>query len=240
MKAPRLLTRALVTSFITVAIVLAAVFAVLSLRVRDQVRQAVADNLASAQQVFTRVEARRQQDLRASVATLAENPTLKAALDTWVTERASANEQTSKELLATVQREADKIADAGVGGRARGRRPRPPHRRQRRAAGGVVAARRGDRPGHRRQFALRSRRRGRQRHVSRGVGAAAVRRGDDRIARARHRARRAATRASSRTCRAAHAAIIANGAVLASTVSGPAARDLAAYRSSDAIGRDGR
>lgn len=111
MKAPRLLTRALVTAFLTVAIVLGAVFAVLSLRVRDQVRQAVADNLASAQQVFTRVQARRQQDMRASVATLAENPTLKAALDTWLTERSSANEQTSAELIATVQREADKIAD---------------------------------------------------------------------------------------------------------------------------------
>ena len=110
MNAPRLLTRALVTSFITVAIVLAAVFTILSLRVREQVRQAVADNLAFAQQVFTRVEARRQQDLRASVAMLAENPTLKAALDTWLTERQSANEQTSKELLATVHREAEKIA----------------------------------------------------------------------------------------------------------------------------------
>ena len=54
MSAPRLVTRALVTSFLTVALVLGAVFAVLSLRVRDQVRQSVADNLASAQQVFTR------------------------------------------------------------------------------------------------------------------------------------------------------------------------------------------
>jgi len=109
-KAPGLLTRALVSSFLTVAIVLGAVFGVLSLRVRDQVRQSVADNLASAQQVFTQVEARRQQDVRASVSTLAENPTLKAALDTWLTERGSANEQTSTELLATVQREANKIA----------------------------------------------------------------------------------------------------------------------------------
>jgi putative nucleotidyltransferase with HDIG domain len=109
--APRLLTRALVSSFLTVALVLGAVFAVLSFRVRDQVRQSVADNLASAQQVFERVESRRQQDLRASVATLAENPTLKAALDTWLTERSSANEQTSNELLATVQREADKLAN---------------------------------------------------------------------------------------------------------------------------------
>jgi putative nucleotidyltransferase with HDIG domain len=110
-KAPRLLARALVMSFITVALVLAAVFAALSLQVRDRVRQTVADSLAAAQQVFTKIEARRQQDLRASVATLAENPTLKAALDTWLTERSAANEQTSAELLATVQREADKIAD---------------------------------------------------------------------------------------------------------------------------------
>ena len=111
MKAPRLVTRALVSSFLTVALVLGAVFAVLSFRVRDQVRQTVADNLASAQQVFTRVEARRQQDLRASVGTLAGNPTLLAALDIWLTERAGANDRTSDQLLETVQRETDRIAD---------------------------------------------------------------------------------------------------------------------------------
>ena len=111
MKAPRLVTRVLVSSFLMVAIVLGAVFAVLSVRVRDQVRQAVADNLASAQQVFERVEARRQQDLRGSVATLAETPTLKAALDTWLTERSGANERTSNELLNTIENETKKIAD---------------------------------------------------------------------------------------------------------------------------------
>lgn len=111
MTAPRLVTRALVSSFLTVALVLGAVFAVLSVRVREQVRQAVADNLASAQQVFTRVEARRQQEQRASVSALAENPTLKAALDVWLTERGGANERTSHELLTTVQREMDKLAD---------------------------------------------------------------------------------------------------------------------------------
>ena len=110
MKAPRLITRALVTSFLTVTLVLGAVFTVLSLRERDQVRQSVADNLTSAQQVFTRVEGRRQDAMRASVATLAENPTLKAALDTWLTEKTHATEETSGELLATVQREIDKIA----------------------------------------------------------------------------------------------------------------------------------
>jgi putative nucleotidyltransferase with HDIG domain len=110
MRAPRLITRALVMSFLTVTLVLGAVFTVLSLRERDHVRQSVTDNLASAQQVFTRVEGRRQDAMRASVATLAENPTLKAALDTWLTEKTHATEQTSGELLATVQREIDKIA----------------------------------------------------------------------------------------------------------------------------------
>ncbi len=110
MRAPRLVTRTLVSSFLTVALVLGAVFAMLSIRVREQVRQSVTDNLASAQQVFQRVEARRQQDVRAAVATLAENPTLKAALDIWLSERGSANERTSGELLATVQRECDKMA----------------------------------------------------------------------------------------------------------------------------------
>ena len=110
MRAPRLITRALVMSFLTVTLVLGAVFTVLSLREREHVRQSVTDNLASAQQVFTRVEGRRQDAMRASVATLAENPTLKAALDTWLTEKTHATEETSGELLATVQREIDKIA----------------------------------------------------------------------------------------------------------------------------------
>jgi putative nucleotidyltransferase with HDIG domain len=48
--------------------------------------------------------------MRASVALLAESPTLKAALDTWLTERSTADERTSTELLATVQNEAKKIA----------------------------------------------------------------------------------------------------------------------------------
>jgi HD-GYP domain-containing protein (c-di-GMP phosphodiesterase class II) len=115
--APRFVTRALVLSFVTVALVLGAVFTLLSVGVRDQVRRSVGDNLATAQEVFTRVEARRQQDLRATIATLAENPTLKAALDTWLSERAGASAAINDELLTTVQREVDKIADrisAGV------------------------------------------------------------------------------------------------------------------------------
>jgi len=109
--APRFVTRALVLSFLTVALVLGAVFTMVSLGVREQVRGSVADNLATAQQVFTSIEARRQQDLRATVATLAENPTLKAALDTWLSERTGASPATTDGLLTTVQREVDKIAN---------------------------------------------------------------------------------------------------------------------------------
>jgi putative nucleotidyltransferase with HDIG domain len=106
-----MVTRALLTSFLTVALVLGAVFTVLSVDVRDRVRRSVAANLAAAQDVFTRVEARRQRDLRATVSTIAENPTLKAALDTWLTERAGATPRAADELVETVRREATKIAD---------------------------------------------------------------------------------------------------------------------------------
>ena len=108
---PRLVTRALVASFLTVALVLGAVFTVLTINVRERVRQSVAENLASAQQVFLGLEDRRQRDIRAMVGTLAENPTLKASLDIWLTESRGANAATREELLITVQREVKKIAD---------------------------------------------------------------------------------------------------------------------------------
>ena len=107
---PKFVSRALTASFLTVALVLGAVFIVISLEVRGRVRRSVAENLASAQQLFTRVEARRQQEVQTNVATMAENPTLKAALDTWLTERGTAALTTEDELLATVQRETDKLA----------------------------------------------------------------------------------------------------------------------------------
>jgi len=106
---PRLVTRAVFASFLTVILVLIAVFVVISVEVRQRMRDSVAKNLAAAQEMFTRVESRRQQEVLATVATLAENPTLKAALDTWLTERKSAPAMT-EELLATVQNEIDKLA----------------------------------------------------------------------------------------------------------------------------------
>jgi putative nucleotidyltransferase with HDIG domain len=234
-QAPRLLTRALVTSFLTVALVLGAVFTVLSLRVRDQVRQSVADNLASAQQVFTKVEARRQQDMRASVAVLAENPTLKAALDTWLTERNAANEDTSKELLATVQREANKIADrvgadvlavadgsrrvVAAGGKFAGSWPR-----------GVVIGDAADASSST------------DRAVSVGNGMYHVVSVPLQLGEAAIGSLELGTALDAGYAREladlsrGHAAILSKGTVLAGTVSGPAARDLAAYSATGETG----
>lgn len=107
---PKFVSRALAASFLTVALVLGAVFVVITLDLRSRVRQSVEENLASAQELFTSLEARRQQEVQATVATLAENPTLKAALDTWLTERGTATSTIEDELLTTVQREIDKLA----------------------------------------------------------------------------------------------------------------------------------
>jgi putative nucleotidyltransferase with HDIG domain len=106
---PRLVARALGASFLTVALILIAVFALIGFDVRQRVRQTVTDNLDAGQQLFARVERQRQQDLIATVSTLAESPTLKASLDTWQLERREAGPN-SGELVATIQREAAKIA----------------------------------------------------------------------------------------------------------------------------------
>jgi putative nucleotidyltransferase with HDIG domain len=106
---PRLVTRALIASFATVGVILAAVFTLISVDVQQRVRESVASNLDAGQQVAARVEARRRHDLLAMVATIAENPTLKAALDTWRSERSTGG-STEDELVETIQREAEKIA----------------------------------------------------------------------------------------------------------------------------------
>src|SRR5258705_12421935 len=74
-------------TFVTVAVILTVVFVVITLDVRKRVRAAETDKLRVSENVFTALENRRQQDQVAAMATLAENPTLKAALDTYFTEQ---------------------------------------------------------------------------------------------------------------------------------------------------------
>jgi hypothetical protein len=79
---PRLVTRTLTVTFITVAIILSVVFMVLTLDARDRVRTAETDKLRVAEQVFSTLQKLRLQEQLGALTTLAENPTLKAALDT--------------------------------------------------------------------------------------------------------------------------------------------------------------
>ena len=111
-KPPRLVAHTLAVTFITVAIILSVVFVVLMVEARDRVRNVEIDKLRVAEQVFTGLEARRQQEERAVVATLAENPTLKAALDTYFTESRFAGIPPAQEasLRDTVTLEAEKLA----------------------------------------------------------------------------------------------------------------------------------
>jgi putative nucleotidyltransferase with HDIG domain len=99
-------------TFVTVAIILSVVFIVLMVDTRDRVRASEVEKLSVAEKVFTLLEARRQQEQLAAIATVAENPTLKAALDTYFTESSFTGLPVEQELALrnTVRVEAEKLA----------------------------------------------------------------------------------------------------------------------------------
>ena len=108
---PRLVTRTLAVTFGTVAVILSVVFIVLMVDARDRVRAAETEKLRITERVFAALEARRQREQLATIATIAENPTLKAALDTYFTERSFADLPADQEtsLRDTVTLEAEKL-----------------------------------------------------------------------------------------------------------------------------------
>ena len=107
---PRLVVKTLTVTFLTVFVLLAVVFVVVTISVRDQVRQSVATNLESSQRMFAALETRRQRELVAQAGTLAENPTLKAALDTYQAEAQTGGSAVKAQLLETIDRELAKVA----------------------------------------------------------------------------------------------------------------------------------
>lgn len=107
---PRFVTRTLLVTLATVAFVLSAVLLVVTLKVRDRARAGVKERLETGQHLLKEIEERRGLELRAQVAMLAENSTLKAALDTYQTERQTTSAAGRQDLLATIGRELDKLA----------------------------------------------------------------------------------------------------------------------------------
>src|SRR5688572_6888290 len=108
---PRLVVRTTVTTFAVVALVLTAALLALALTIREHVRGSVADRLAAGQRMLFALEQRRAHELRAQVATLAENPTLKAAIDTHRAELRAGDRAAAPLLLATIGGELRKIAE---------------------------------------------------------------------------------------------------------------------------------
>ena len=136
---PRFVVRTLIVTLATVAFVLSAVLLVVTLNVRDHVRAGVADKLETGQRLLAALEERRARELQAQVAMLAENSTLKAALDTYQTELKTTSAAGRQDLVATIAHELDKLgariqadvlevrdqsgAVLGVSGRRAGRWP---------------------------------------------------------------------------------------------------------------------
>ena len=86
---PRLVVRTSVATLATVAVLLSAVFVVVTLDVRERVRTEVTDKLEARLRVLSALEDRRGDELASQVAMLAENSTLKAALDIYQSEMAT-------------------------------------------------------------------------------------------------------------------------------------------------------
>ena len=73
---PRFVVRTLIVTLATVAFVLSAVLLVVTLKVRDRVRDVVIGELETRQKLLVELEERRAKELQAQVAMLAENSTL--------------------------------------------------------------------------------------------------------------------------------------------------------------------
>ncbi len=93
-----------------VAGVLTTVFVGVTLNVRERVNGTVRDKLDAGQRMLSALEQRRALELSAQVGMLAENPTLKAAVDTYQADLGSANATFRREMLATIDRELEKLA----------------------------------------------------------------------------------------------------------------------------------
>jgi len=107
---PRLLVKALFVTFGTVAALLLVVFYFVRMNIQDQVRQTIADNLDLSQRTVATLESRRQRELRIQAANLAESPTLKAAVDTYAAEAGASDGRARTQLVVTIRHELDKLA----------------------------------------------------------------------------------------------------------------------------------
>jgi putative nucleotidyltransferase with HDIG domain len=109
---PRLVTRTLGVTFITVAVILSVVFTVLLVDARDRVRAAELEKLQVGERAYSRFETQRQREQAAALSAFGESSTLMTALDTYssVATRPASGSIREAELQTTVAREVERLA----------------------------------------------------------------------------------------------------------------------------------
>jgi putative nucleotidyltransferase with HDIG domain len=106
-RSPRLLVKVLGFAFGIITCVIGAVFVVFSWQTNARLTQAVVENMEASQLRFAGLNARLRRERTLQAMTLAENPTLKAAVDTYYAERGSGLDP--GQLLSTIQIELAKL-----------------------------------------------------------------------------------------------------------------------------------
>ena len=106
-RAPRLVVKVLGFAFAVITCVIVAVFLLFSWQTSARLTQTVVENLGTSQLRFAAVQARLRRERTLQAMALAENPTLKAAVDTYYAERA--NGFAVDQLLSTIEIELAKL-----------------------------------------------------------------------------------------------------------------------------------
>ncbi len=104
----RLSTKAILLSVALTTFVITTVFLTLSIEIRDETKQLLQDMLNRSEQQVLNIKEDKLEQLLWVSSQVANNPTLRAAMETYRLEN-SLSEDVRRDLLATVQNELDKI-----------------------------------------------------------------------------------------------------------------------------------
>ena len=106
-RSPRLLVKVLCFAFAVIACVIVAVFVLFSWQTNARLTRSVVENMEASQLRFAGIDARLRREHALQAMALAENPTLKAAVDTYYSERG--NVQELGQLQSTIETELAKL-----------------------------------------------------------------------------------------------------------------------------------
>jgi putative nucleotidyltransferase with HDIG domain len=106
-RSPRLIVKVLCFAMGVIGCVIVGVFTLFSWQTNARLTQSVVENMEASQRRFASIDARRRRENMLQAIALAENPTLKAAVDTYYSERG--NELELDQLRSTIETELTKL-----------------------------------------------------------------------------------------------------------------------------------